>query len=129
MVDQVTDSTFILLDVMEAELSDAGTYECRVVFTDNSTSDNINMGSLIVVGTTYVVWRVAPLYHISVYTEAITFVMGIDLHTPCHCTGRRGTSQIDNLCSNNPSITSYIPDHVLINVECNPHFPFLSAQI
>ena len=54
VVDQVTDDTFILLDVTEAELSAAGTYECRVVFTDNSTSSNISMGSLTVVGMAYI---------------------------------------------------------------------------
>ena len=54
MVDQVTNDTSILLDVMEAELSAAGTYECRVVFTDNSTTNNISMGSLTVVGMAYI---------------------------------------------------------------------------
>ena len=54
MVDQVTDDTIILLDVIEAELSDAGTYKCQVVFSDNSTSNNISMGSLTVVGMSYI---------------------------------------------------------------------------
>lgn len=52
LVIQVSDDTSIMLDVAEAELSDAGTYECRLVFTNGSASSNTSMGSLMVVGMT-----------------------------------------------------------------------------
>ena len=85
MVDQVTDNSFILLDVMEAELSAAGTYECRVVFTDNSTTNNISMGSLTVVGMAYIqsVYGSISLPHPCLH-GAITLnsVMDIDLRRP-----------------------------------------------
>ena len=39
----------IMLDVMEAQLTDEGLYTCRVIFTD-TTSINASMGALTVVG-------------------------------------------------------------------------------
>ena len=40
-----------MLDLVVVDVSDAGTYECRVVFSNGSTSANMSMGTVTVVGT------------------------------------------------------------------------------
>ena len=49
VIDTEAGATSIMLDVDPAQLSDAGSYTCEVVFTD-STSISGGMGTLIVVG-------------------------------------------------------------------------------
>ena len=48
-MEEVTGGSSIMLDVMEAQLTDKGLYTCRVIFTD-ITSINASMGALAVVG-------------------------------------------------------------------------------
>ena len=38
------------LDIMEASLSDAGLYECRIIFTDGEVEGPVSIGFLTVIG-------------------------------------------------------------------------------
>ena len=39
------------LDILEASLSDAGLYECRIVFTDGEVAGPVRIGFFTVIGT------------------------------------------------------------------------------
>lgn len=54
VVDTVSDANHIMLDVDPAELGDAGTYSCQVVFTDSSNI-TADMGTLTVVGKSQII--------------------------------------------------------------------------
>ena len=60
-IDRISNLTTIMLDVVEAQLTDAGSYTCRVLFSD-STSTDVGMGSLTVVGMTQYYNRLTKHY-------------------------------------------------------------------
>ena len=49
VIDRQPNTTTIMLDVMEAQLTDAGSYTCHLAFADSASVD-VDMGFLTVVG-------------------------------------------------------------------------------